>query len=97
MGELGYLVAPVPAPSSASYYRDYPGPERRNLAVREQLIRRVRNEFEEMPGLRLTFGQARLLFDLDAGCCERVLNALLSAGFLVRTKNDQFGRRDLVA
>ena len=97
MGGLDYVVAPVPPPGVAGHCQGYPGPERRNLAVREQLVRRIRNEFEEMPGLRLTFGQARLLFDLDAGCCERVLNALLSAGFLVRTKNDQFGRRDLVA
>lgn len=96
MGALDLVIAPVPPPTSAGRYQGYAGPERRDLAMREQLVRRVRNEFEEMPGLRLTFGQARLLFDLDADCCERVLSALLQMGFLIRTKNEQFGRRDLV-
>lgn len=96
MGAVDHVVALAPPPTSAVRYQAYLGPERRNLAMREQLIQRVRNEFEEMPGLRLTLGQARLLFDLDADCCERVLSALLQTGFLTRTRNEQFGRRDLV-
>jgi len=50
-----------------------------------------------MPGLRLTFQQARLLFDLDPGCCTRVLGSLTDSGFLMRTGNGLYGRRDLVA
>jgi hypothetical protein len=49
-----------------------------------------------MPGLRLTFKQALVLFDLEPACCERVLGALLRSGFLLRTKSGQFGRRDLM-
>jgi hypothetical protein len=32
--------------------------ERRNLAAREMLLRRIRAEFEEMPGLSVTLQQA---------------------------------------
>jgi hypothetical protein len=75
----------------------YAGPERRNLAWREGLVQRIRGEFEEMPGLHLTFAQAVLLFGLRADCCARVLGEFLQAGYLIQTKNGQYGRRDLVA
>jgi hypothetical protein len=43
--------------------------ERRNVAAREALVRRIHSEFEEMPGLSLTLVQAAKLFgvSLDAG------------------------------
>jgi len=75
----------------------FAGVERRNRASRELLVRRVRNEFEEMPGLRLTFGQARLLFGLEPGCCVRILGVLAESGYLIRSKDGTYGRRDLVA
>lgn len=71
--------------------------ERRDWVGREQLVRRVRDEFEEMPGLRLTFGQAKLLFGLEHGCCYRILGELTRSGYLIQMKNGLFGRRDLVA
>jgi hypothetical protein len=97
MGAVQDLVAPVSSPT-AGFARApvYTGPERRDSAAREQLVRRVRKEFEEMPGLCLTFEQAKLLFGLEAGCCERVLYGLLQSGFLIRTKAGLYGRRDLV-
>lgn len=70
--------------------------ERRDWASRDRIIRRVRSEFFEMPGLRLTFAQARLLFDLESGCCQRVLCELTRSGFLVRTGPGLYGRRDLI-
>ena len=96
MGAVQAVVVPVPSPASLVRAPAYIGPERRNLASREQLVRRIRNEFEEMPGLCLTFAQAKLLFGLDTGCCERVLNGLLQSGFLIRTRTGLYGRRDLV-
>ena len=96
MGAVQDLVAPAPVPATLVRTPAYTGPERRNLASREQLVRRVSNEFEEMPGLCLTFAQAKLLFGLDTGCCERVLNGLLQSGFLIRTRTGLYGRRDLV-
>ena len=48
------------------------------------LLQRVRAEFNEMPGLRLTQAQAARLLGLDAYSCQRVINALVGADFLKR-------------
>lgn len=48
----------------------------------EDLLRRIRGEFREMPGLRLTSAQAQRLWGLDIHTCTRVLTALVEAGFL---------------
>jgi hypothetical protein len=48
------------------------------------LLQRVRSEFNEMPGLRLTPVQAARLLGLDAASCHRVINALVGASFLKR-------------
>lgn len=96
MAAVEHAVASFPPPTGSVRLAGYLGPERRNLASREQLVRRVRNEFEEMPGLRLTFPQATLLFDLNPGCCERILTGLMQSGFLIRTRQGQYGRRDLM-
>jgi hypothetical protein len=60
------------------------------------LLRRVRGEFDEMPGLRLTLAQAQRLFTLRKDICERILNALAVAGVLARTPDDRFARRDVL-
>jgi len=67
------------------------------MAVRVPLIgsfadfvRRVRAEYREMPGLRLTTPQARCLFGLDDQMLDRVLAALLDAKFLSRTLDGRF-------
>lgn len=49
------------------------------------LLQRVRSEFNEMPGLRLTPAQAARLLGLDSRSCQRILNALVSSAFLRRT------------
>ena len=36
-----------------------------------------------MPGLRLTFGQARRLWEMDAHTCAFVLTMLIAEGFLL--------------
>jgi hypothetical protein len=46
------------------------------------LLQRVRSEFNEMPGLRLTPAQAARLLGLDALSCQRVINALVQSAFL---------------
>lgn len=40
-----------------------------------------------MPALRLTEPQARRLWGLDAASCSALLNALVEAGFLFRTRD----------
>ena len=46
------------------------------------LLQRVRAEFTEMPGLRLTPAQAARLLGLDSSSCQRVINALVRSAFL---------------
>jgi hypothetical protein len=46
------------------------------------VVERVRGEFNEMPGLRLTPKQAARLWGLDATMCEEVLSRLVAASFL---------------
>jgi hypothetical protein len=43
---------------------------------------RIRSEYQEMPGLRLTLSQAARLFGLEPVSCERVLNTLVVDGEL---------------
>jgi hypothetical protein len=54
------------------------------------LIARVRGEFGEMPGLRLTFGQACRLWQIERVECRAVLQALLAEGFLVCADDGSF-------
>lgn len=48
----------------------------------QRVIERVRGEFNEMPGLRLTPEQAARLWGLDTRSCGEVLRALVSSSFL---------------
>jgi hypothetical protein len=49
-----------------------------------QLLTRIRGEFREMPGLRLTLPQARRLLGLDMVTCSAALAVLQAAGVLTR-------------
>jgi len=64
-----------------------------NLGIQD-VVRRIRGEFLEMPGLRLTAAQARRLWRLDESSCEAVLGALVDARFLAKTRDGAFIRQD---
>jgi hypothetical protein len=55
-----------------------------------QLLTRIRGEFSEMPGLRLTLLQARRLLNLDIPTCSAALAMLQAAGFLTTTRDGAF-------
>ena len=55
-----------------------------------ELLCRIRAEYLEMPGLRLTAPQARCLFGLDAETGDAVLAALVDAKFLSQTRTGMF-------
>jgi hypothetical protein len=46
------------------------------------LVERVRSEFIEMPGLRLTPAQAARLWGMDDDSCHHVISALVRSAFL---------------
>jgi hypothetical protein len=58
----------------------------------DEVLRRIRGEFLEMPGMRLTAPQARRLWGLDAAQCEALLTALVDAKFLFQTRDGAFMR-----
>lgn len=58
----------------------------------ESVVRLVRREFDEMPGLALTIDQARRLWALEPRICTAVLSTLVDAGYLERTGNGQYAR-----
>ncbi len=60
----------------------------------DELLRRVRGEFLEMPGLRLTEPQARRLWGLDQKRCLVLLGRLVDARFLAKTPEGAFQRSD---
>ena len=54
------------------------------------VLQRVRAEFLEMPGLRLTRAQARRLWALDEALCDAILATLVETRFLVHSGNVAF-------
>jgi hypothetical protein len=58
----------------------------------EEMLLRVKGEFLEMPGLRVTEAQARRLWGLDADSCGALLRELVHANFLFRTHSGAFMR-----
>lgn len=53
--------------------------------ARDLLVARVRGEYREMPGLRLTCSQACRLWQIDRSVGEMILESLAHEGFLYRT------------
>jgi hypothetical protein len=56
--------------------------ERRNVAARATLLRRIHREFEEMPGMSLTLAQATALFGISYDAGSRILLGLTEARVL---------------
>jgi hypothetical protein len=48
-------------------------PQEQVMSLPEPLVQRIRGEYREMPGLRLTFAQAYRLWQVEASTCELVL------------------------
>jgi hypothetical protein len=57
------------------------------------LIERLRSEYAELPGLRLTAAQVRRLCGVDdARLCESVLRAMVEIGFLAQNADGLYMR-----
>jgi hypothetical protein len=61
-----------------------------NPVLTPQLLTRIRAEYREMPGLRLTLLQARRLWGVDIMTCSAALTALEASGFLSTTRDGAF-------
>jgi hypothetical protein len=60
--------------------------------IGEDALRRIRGEYLEMPGLRLTAAQAQRLWNLDRPTCENLLGTLVTSRFLQQTRDGSFVR-----
>jgi len=60
----------------------------------QELQRRVQADFNEMPGLVLTYEQAVRLWACHPATCRTVLEALVESRFLVRNRRAAFIRRE---
>jgi hypothetical protein len=58
------------------------------------IVRRVRAEYWEVPGLRLTLPQAQRFWALDAATCQVVLRILLDERFLALRSDGSYARAD---
>ncbi len=55
-------------------------------------LNRIRAEYQEMPGMRLTCEQVARLCGLDRTASRDVLEALVTAGYLHRSDDGRYGR-----
>jgi len=71
--------------------------ERRDHARRLALVRRIVAEFDDMPGLALTIGQASRFLGIDQTACTRILEALRADGTLRCTPHNLYVRAERLA
>jgi hypothetical protein len=58
--------------------------------INESILGRIVGEYFEMPGLRLTVGQASRLWQMDPATCSSALEALVTRGALYRTRDGAY-------
>jgi len=61
------------------------------------LVTRIRCEYREMPGLRLTVAEACRFFGIEERFCRAVLQQLLADGHLVQTNDGAFIERSALS
>ncbi len=61
--------------------------------IQDVLVRRVKAEYDEMPGLGLTAPQAARLWGIGTDESEVILQCLVGEGFLARTSHGRYVRR----
>lgn len=60
--------------------------------VADHLVKQARQEYSDMPGLRLTARQAGRLWHLDSALCDALLAELVHEHFLARTPDGAYLR-----
>jgi hypothetical protein len=68
--------------------------ESAQVPVLDDWLNRVRAEYLEVPGLRLTKPQVQRFWGLDSATTDALLGALQDANFLRRTRDDMYVRAD---
>jgi len=55
-------------------------------------LERIRAEYQEMPGLRLTSDQVARLCGVERSSCQQLLEALVDTRYLERSSDGRYGR-----
>jgi hypothetical protein len=58
----------------------------------QQALERIRAEYQEMPGMKLTLEQVERLSGVDRSVCQQVLDALVNAKFLSLRRDGSYTR-----
>lgn len=66
--------------------------DRTMVPTRESLVRAIREEFVEMPCMRLTRAQFRRLWNLSPAHSEQLVGGLIASGFLSEDTEGRIGR-----
>ena len=92
----GLTVAPAArdagAQSGPSGGRAIDRPSSAPMRTVDTVLERLRAEFLEMPGLRLTEPQVRRLCGVEKPLCQRMLDSLVNARFLCRKSDGAYSR-----
>jgi hypothetical protein len=62
------------------------------MRTTQDLISRIRAEFLEMPGMKLTMQQVQRLCGIESSLCQAVLDALVEERFLSVKPDGSYGR-----
>jgi hypothetical protein len=60
------------------------------------LARRIREEFDETPGLQITVEEGDRFWALDVETCATVLSGLHRIGFLIQTRDGRYQRSSVI-
>ena len=60
----------------------------------DHVVRRIRGEFREMPGLHLTPAQAMRLWGLERDACYAIIEGLVASAFLRWTRRGAIALAD---
>ena len=60
------------------------------------LMQRIREEFDEAPGLRITVEEGVRFWAIDRETCAQILGRLHQLGFLVRTSDSRYRREPVI-
>jgi hypothetical protein len=63
-----------------------------NTFLDQRVLNRLRAEYLEMPGMKLTIEQVQRLCGIEQTMCALVLDALVKAGFLCRKSDGTYVR-----
>jgi hypothetical protein len=70
-----------------------PSQDAGDMTIARQMLERIRAEYLEMPGMRLTAEQVQRLCGVDASVCQVVMDTLVATKFLCVNPDSTYVRK----